>query len=220
MLKKGTPLAGQFSFNVIRDPKKEFSVLINTSNGLSSVKRLEPIDDGNSGAVSVGTIVASVLNFDSFSKLTKSDGPTGTWSPVKSKWAPCDGRSVAGSKYQVYWAGALGPNVPDLRGVFMRGLNQFDLAEPARVSDTQKNFDEPGRNVVQGDAVGPHQHKIDIPTGYMLDLGIPNHPPVLIFVGDRPAWDNKTGNLTATKDGLAFETRPKNISVYYYIRIN
>ncbi len=65
----------------------------------------------------IGTIVISVVNFSQFSANSKFD-------PKTSKWAPADGRLVAGSKFQELY----GDHLPDLRGQFIVGFNPRCLA--------------------------------------------------------------------------------------------
>jgi hypothetical protein len=221
-LKVGTTVLDHTSFSAYRKPGQPMIIVINTSNGLSIVKKLEGSADDGSGNSPIGTIIVSTFDFDTFSRLTKNNSATGNdvWSPIKSKWAPCDGRDVTGSKYQTKWAGALGPLLPDLRGVFLRGLNQFDYREPNQVATFHANPEEKHANEFQTDAVGKHSHTIDVRTGYMLQLGVLEKIKTSIFVGDRPAYADSYGNLTAVEDPNAKETRPKNVSVYYYIRIN
>ncbi|NVM66875.1 hypothetical protein FHW88_005193 [Mucilaginibacter sp. SG538B] len=112
-------------------------------------------------------------------------------------------------------------SLPDARGLFIRSLN---LNRNDEKGDPYAKENKRARSVgeYQGDAVGKHTHPIDMKTGYMLNLGaFQNPPPVSIFVGDRPAYNNSYGGLTATDASLPIiETRPKNIALYTYIKIN
>jgi len=156
----------------------------------------------------IGTVVCSFLNFKQYSEITKSDekSPGKTWTPL-SKWAPCDGRPIVHSQYSDFTGE---PNVPDLRGVFLRGLNSFDpFMTKQPQNPNQLNPDNTPLGVYQEDAFKSHRHDImNVPTGTSVGFGsnfngVPN--------GLRTYNTEPSGEK---------ETRPKNVSVYYYIRIN
>jgi hypothetical protein len=67
-----------------------------------------PVEDPYFSLVPVGTIIFSVLDYQSF---CDANGMPTVFSITNSTWAPCDGRSVSGSKYASRIT-----NVPDLRG--------------------------------------------------------------------------------------------------------
>lgn len=214
VLKPGKKVSNQLSFTAQRTKGAELVVLVNTSNGLSIVKRLEGDDSRGGNNVPIGTVIASMLDFDSFSKLTRSNPEgTGAWSPAKSKWAPCDGRSVAGSKYQVLWAGAAGATVPDMRGSFIRGLNQFDPLENTAVSTEQANPENMKRGQFQKDEVGRHTHEAQGTPTFLKDSGWADY-------GKGGNRCEPVGVPIIIKENAGKETRPKNVSLYYYIRIN
>lgn len=72
--------------------------------------------------VPIGTVVASMLAPKDFARMV---GDETNFDTRKAQWVPADGRSVAGSKY----ASAVTSTAPDVRGVFVRGLN---FSEPDR----------------------------------------------------------------------------------------
>nr|VFK21438.1 MAG: hypothetical protein BECKLPF1236B_GA0070989_12553 [Candidatus Kentron sp. LPFa] len=139
------------------DPRKDISIQLDFVGrpGLTIlVPALKPQD-----IIPVGTIVPSVLNWGEYAEAANDEE---AYDPKINKWAPCDGRSILGSELAGAWGGHT--KAPDLRGVFLRGLNQFDIDEedffPAdSVSDEQKDPDS-GREAgdFQGDTVGKHQH--------------------------------------------------------------
>lgn len=113
--------------------------------------------------------------------------------------------------------------IPDARGLFIRSLNgtrNDDKADPYLKENNKARL----MGDYQMDAVGKHTHPINMRTGYMLALGaVGVVQEASIFVGDRPAWGhpNGYGGLTATDNQLPItESRPKNISLYTYIKIN
>lgn len=216
-LRIGNTVEGEMSFSASRQPKQELIVVINTSNGLSAVKRLEASDDIGSELTPIGTVISSMLDFDSFSKLTKNnnDSNVGIWSPTKSKWSPCDGRSLTGSKYQTLWAGSIGSNAPDLRGVFLRGLNQFDVMEPTPANTVQANPENKKRGDFQPDALIVHNHNYDRFDGIILnDISNDTDQRKASLGTNRAVTTSVPNTPTST------ETRPKNVSIYYYLRIN
>ncbi len=181
----------------------------------------------------MGTIISSYLNFEQFNAAAQNNfsSPGSIWTSRYSKWAPADGREVSNSKFQLI-TGQL--KVPDMRGVFIRGLNQFDFGSPVVLSDSHK---DPEANRVVGsfqpDAVVNHNHTVNDPghahavsSGYSTSSGSKGTPGGELTNGGNgngnkwvhPAERNVTG-ITLASYGDA-ETRPRNVSLYYYIRIN
>jgi hypothetical protein len=169
----------------------------------------------------LGTVIASVLDYDHLVTIT---GDPKVIDPTTTNWIPADGRNIAGSNLSKLTKAL---NAPDLRGRFLRGLNTIfsDGAPELNISTADQG--DPHNNRTAGDyqdsVVGAHSHVVDMRTGYMMDLGKwQNPPPTSIYIADRPAFGNDYGNLTASSNGsgMAPETRPKNIAVYYYIKIN
>lgn len=110
-------------------------------------------------------------------------------------WLECNGQSISASVYPELSA-LVGAKVPDFRGVFLRGV------------DAGKGYDI-GRIVgsYQEDMVGPHVHRMKF-WRHNADGG---------GIWAYPKYDADDGTLwTHPNDGL--ETRPKNMSVRYFIR--
>lgn len=160
----------------------------------------------------LGTVVTSLLSFDHFKRAV---GDPANWNPVNSRWAPADGRQVVGSRYEAL----TGANVvPDLRGVFLRGLNSFDQEEITPIPPSQKNPEAKRVGEFQDDATPAHTHQLhgrnfkvsryseNNETGYLpnLSTGTPN---------------GKDTSLGVDLEDSA-EVRPKNVSVYFYVKIN
>lgn len=162
----------------------------------------------------LGTIVTSVLNFEKFSELNKDPNP-GSFDPTVSKWAPMDGRAISGSLLALW---TLEARVPDARGMFLRGLNTLDAVTGPRTTDA-----DPDNNRIvgsyQADAFQGHRHFSDDQLVKKGDKDLPNQP-------DQRPNQKYSANSAGIHDAgygkprVSTETRPKNIAVYYYIKIN
>jgi hypothetical protein len=160
------------------------------------------------GAVPVGSVRAALLDETAFASAA---GDPSTFDASTSKWALADGRTVTGSSYA-----SLSGNttLPDMRGVFLRGLN---VGRSTATGDSDGGARTAGD--YQGDQFAQHNHNTGAfrylvqrnpgsgTTGAPTDSFGPNEPDIL-----------NTGELLAAGSGT--ETRPRNVSVYYYVRIN
>lgn len=156
----------------------------------------------------LGTIIASIIDYDALCNAIAE--PAAHRNTVHANYIPCDGRSIAGS--------ALGntgiTNAPDLRGKFMRGMNLMYNHGEFPPLDNSKADPDNNRRVgsYQEDRVGKHTHAIQTnddgthPDGTYKITGYSKH--------------NGPSVSTAENDNNQNETRPKNVSVYYYIKIN
>jgi hypothetical protein len=204
-----------------RDPEKDIILTLQTDRGTVSRK----IDGENSLSTNkelpIGTVITSFLTFEEFNFASKNNlkSPGEIWTSEKSKWAPCDGRSVANSGYSKVTSKAF---TPDLRGQFIRGLNSFDPVKgPVLRNESER---DPDNNRVVGgyqeDAFQGHKHfQVDHLMKSKNNDDLPNMPD------KRPYWDNIPNSAGIYDAGfgkprLAIETRPKNVAVYYYIKIN
>jgi hypothetical protein len=141
----------------------------------------------------IGTILPSMLGPNLFAAIVGD--------PEGSKWVLADGRPV--DKESEYYKNLSAKKVPDLRGVFLRGLDKGGKRDPD--GKNRKAGD------LQEDAFKKHRH------GYPTAGGT-----------KKKEWRG-SGKI---KVSLAFhqqgfvniegdhETRPKNVAVYYYIKIN
>jgi hypothetical protein len=154
----------------------------------------------------VGTIVASFLAPGQFSEAV---GDPSVFDPAKSRWVQADARAdISRSKYSKVTGRS---RTPDLRGMFLRGANDGR-------TDDRKDPDgdrEPGQ--YQPDSVKRHSH--DRPKD-VFDSGGRDGTPVVGRDGGGLGFSwiapfPKTGEY-----GEADETRPKNVAVFFYIRIN
>lgn len=157
----------------------------------------------------VGTVITSTLSYEKFRKSVKDPD---VFDPKKSRWSPADGRNIEHSEYYKVVESL---HVPDLRGVFLRGLNVFDVNEKEPVSNTQK---DPEANRIkvgsfQNDQIRFHSHESNL---RIVKNNWEGGPNVRYQAFEIPGQAN---NLNTAPFG-GDETRPKNVAVYYYIKIN
>ncbi|MFA7380938.1 MAG: hypothetical protein WC150_10765 [Bacteroidia bacterium] len=172
----------------------------------------EWFDKNKFNHLQLGTVVTSILNFEQFCNLNDDPIPSnfnsGDKGGKKSKWSPLDGRGIPGSKLAQYLTP--NPTLPDARGMFIRGLNVLDNNYTAELP-IEREILEDNRTVgqYQTDEFKRHNHSSNAisVSGQTFEEGHgnPNY-------GGANAFINFEGNVN--------ETRPKNIALYYYIRIN
>lgn len=135
----------------------------------------------------VASIISTLLDETTFQTETSSS------------WVLCDGRGVVGSRYQALTGNA---NLPDLRGMFLRGKNNGR-------SDGKQN---PGGDLVLGTyqdhEIQSHTHPIP---GYGAGGGAS-------YVVNQD--DSIYRSTVSTSASGGNETRPTNITVNHMIRIN
>jgi hypothetical protein len=172
-------------------------------------------------ALPIGTIVASMLEFEKFQNV------------AGNAWKPADGRKVSAKSGYAKLTG--NTVLPDLRGMFLRGLNQFDPRTGSR-RDKYKDPDGGGRQAgsLQNDATSLPKNKRRPFKGIAEAAGEHSHVYFkALSVGGRSGSEERASSEASTT-GLAgdhthtvlitsggdSETRPVNIAVFYYIKIN
>jgi hypothetical protein len=171
-------------------------------------------------ALPIGTIIASMLEFEKFQDV------------AGNTWKPADGRKVsAKSKYAKLTGNT---TLPDLRGMFLRGLNQFDPLTGPRL-DKYKDPDGRGRKAgkPQDDATSLPKNKKSPFKGMAASAGDHSHVYFkALRVGGRSGSEDRAASEASTTGsagdhthtvlitaGGDSETRPVNIAVFYYIKI-
>lgn len=221
---------GQIIIETIkRRPNKDLTIVVNFEGGsIGSVKKTLPaVNNSLNYGLPVGTIISSVLDWDSYHMLLEKKGSS-HWVADKSKWAPADGRSVAGSYYAKKTKKL---KVPDLRGIFLRGLNSFDPfyntkpISPNQIIAENNNlsvgeFQDDAIINIKGSFIGSNINQ----TGKNAFTGI-DHPNGLINNWNHSKYDHRGKEFIfdsskAKGVKVAKENRPKNVSLYYYIKIN
>lgn len=219
----GQPIANYNSVVSDRDPKMDLLLFLDTDRGVATYKIPAESPQESSKDMPVGTIITSYLNVEQFYAATKNNefSPGGVWTSEKSKWSPADGRVVPNSQFQKI---ASQERVPDLRGMFLRGLNIMEA-----VPQVPLDFEHKGRKDMENRSVGSYQpdsikkHTHELNNG-SFNLGY-KHPSDNLQGGNNRRWWFPEGRWTITVkdtgqnlDGE--ESRPKNVAAYYYIRIN
>lgn len=185
------------------DPMKPASFSFNTIEPLKITPLTLTVNySANSKTLPIGTITASLLDYNAFLVANGFDVAESS-DMSKVIWIPCDGRKLNASKYANYGI------VPDLRGVFLRGINDYSVnySGVSVVSETRKNPEDKKAGDFQSDELKSHSHTYNGRSNatYMSGAG-QSHP------------QNGTVDQTSFFGGA--ETRPKNVTVYYYIKIN
>lgn len=175
-------------------------VALITTRGLTSEIRK---DVAKLEALPVGTVIASFLN-----ETQLNDSGEGLW-------VLADGRRVVGSDY----ARITGQQeVPNLQGMFLRGLDPKGSTDP---DGTTRSLGS-----VQLDALQVHAHEeraMLLGGGYYAHSDAPTSQP-----GHGSPGDNYKGFMSGEpvqssqdrpKVRTSTETRPVNVSVWYYIKV-
>jgi|GEM_PF-1315744 len=205
-----------------RDPNKDLSLILETNKGVVTY-RVPADPSGFNKDFPVGTIITSYLSWTEFQGITQNNlnNPGGNfWSARYSKWAPADGREVPES---TFLRATSQMRLPDLRGVFLRGLNSFDPEQSSTVASDRRDPDNRNRGTFQNDAFQDHTHSLPFvfftnppQSEAELKSGLAaggNFGERGISRVDTPATRGASGQTQG-------ETRPKNVAIFYYIRIN
>ena len=131
-------------------------------------------------------------------------------SQMGSEWVLADGRDVTGSQYHTITGIT---TIPDTRGQFLRGKNNGR-------SDGKQN---PDGDVVLGtqqdDTFKEHSHSVVYNSG-----GTVFQDGTKVFSNGGNTWANPTGLSSSTTNMIdntgGNETRPKNVTINYFIKIN
>lgn len=139
-------------------------------------------------AIPVGTIIASYLQ------------PSQVKERYGEEWVLADGRDV--STNTAFYKETGMTKIPDLRGIFLRGLN----------AGRNDGLGDPETRLLgsyQYDDLTSHRHKIN--TGGIWGRS---------FKGEDGSPHTAYEKEVETGSAGGIETRPKNIAIYYYIKVN
>jgi hypothetical protein len=170
-----------------------------------------------SATIPVGTIVSSMLDYPQFIEASTHLGhplpktpvpPAPKIDPHMTVWVPADGRAVNGSAYHQLTGRT---NVPDLRGTFLRAINNFDPQWTTPPENRSQLDPDQGRipGSYQPDKLGDHSHSYTW------------REPSGGGGGSEDSGDHGLDTKPGTTGGAGGpETRPKNYGVTYYVCIN
>lgn len=149
----------------------------------------------------IGTIVPSMLPPSLFAREV---GDPSVFDPEQSKWVLADSRQdITLSRYGPLLGNTA--RTPDLRGMFLRGMNVEGGADP----DVRKAGD------AQPDALQKHAHTTTA-RGFLFNDTSTDYGYTSAGAAHAPTASVETVTGANTAD----ETRPKNVAVYFYIKIN
>lgn len=157
----------------------------------------------------IGTVVSSMLDPITFT------------SEMGDEWVLADGRTASVEYLETFGVG----NIPDLRGQFLRGLNEGR-------SDGNEDPDGASRSVgdIQNDSMQGHNHEynytiMNYASGSSATIAAPrsnwNSSTLMSYQykDNSLIVDDPTSDGTNGTPRVSSETRPKNTSVYWYIKI-
>ena len=168
-------------------------------------------------AVPLGTIISSMLDPEAYAREV---GDPSEFDRSRSKWAPADARSIEGSDlarkaerhgWPVPRNSRGEPVAIDLRGVFLRGLNRFD-SEMGERHEGEGDPNGAGRAMGswQADGLKAHGHPVHAARGSGAG-----------GVSSRKSGPPGTSGIEVEAGPFGgAETRPRNVAVYFYVKIN
>ena len=195
--------------------------------------------------------ITAIAGLTSFAAPKDDTVPVGTimaWAgekgSVPTDWMICDGKALKTKQYPdlfdaIGWSwgkpAAKKFNLPDLRGRFMRGVDDgADLDPDADGRDaSNRGGNNKGVGSVQDDAVQEHahyqlehSHKYSYPSSYAFDSLVAGSTAFLRTYSSKFDTDSVapaiSGAIKYKNNGavkLSSETRPKNAGVYFIIKV-
>lgn len=189
-------------------------ILVISCNGVQGQKKTAITQQANSSGA-VGDVRYSILDEMAFRQANNDTDKT------KPHWVLMDGRIIAECTLNEL-LGQPSYQLPDARGVFIRGMN---LGRPDGRGDTGGN-----RNVgvFQGDTIQEHTHTFVTNLYSPVDFSQGNGHPPLVPNYSPPGYTHQNVNhptdaghpVGDNSKRLGAETRPRNITLYTYIKIN
>ena len=157
----------------------------------------------------IGTIVSSMLDDRAFAAVM---GESSGSLAIDRKWVPADGRDVAGTEYAKL-TGSL--SVVDLSGVFLRGMGQSGRIAGSVEDDSTAlpSIGFVGTTGISGVTVGP----VAVPASEGDRYDVPGGP---VFRPGVQSFGTDHQHTVEISGGGDPETRPVNVAVYYYIKVN
>ena len=212
LIKNGQDIVQYFKRN---NPDKVATINVAFEDGINAKPVILEKKTSNS-SLPIGSIIISTLSFSDFHSQVSDKAFTSE----ESIWAPCDGRKVNGSTYANRYQRN---NVPDLRGQFIRGNYTMGGASesiqntPNGSNPRDEEYQQNGYTY-QNDMTKSHSH-----SGWIGSIASGNPKESEDRLGD-PQVGGGNGRYPVVPKQIesvgGSETRPKNMYVFYYIRIN
>jgi len=220
-----TPRVNDLSF-AFTDPNRYLGGTVTASNGTQVVGASEIIPRQSLFSVPFALVSADGNAPGTISIFAGETSPSG--------WLPCEGQAISSVVYPALFAaigtnwGAGGAtndfNLPDLRGVFLRGWNHGQGADPD--ASSRDGGDRVGS--YQTDAFASHTHIVSDP-GHTHNIyavytltGIDGSFSEPEIVGSAAAGtyfsSSAQCNIAISPAGSSSESRPKNVCVMYVIK--
>ncbi|VFN05531.1 MAG: hypothetical protein BECKG1743D_GA0114223_111151 [Candidatus Kentron sp. G] len=172
------------------------------------------VTDRTQDRLPLGTIVQSILAWPEYVKAMNDKL---AFDPKINLWAPCDKRDITGSDLAAL---SKRTEAPDLRGVFLRGMNQFDPEEPGAVSGKRRDPGPREADGFQHDNVGTHRHVLETTTRAPPKPEHYTPSSTNIPVIRKAFLPYRSTKYPIDNNRPGGETRPNNVAVHYYIKIN
>lgn len=206
-------------------PTQKFLAFLSAIDDQVGANAAAVIDNAAAVAANAAGIAAALAaiaaNSDLITALQAQVLPTGSIVPypvnsIPANYLVCDGSSISRTAYAALFA-VLGTtygnvdantfNLPDLRGEFLRGVDSSAGNDPDAASRTDRGDGTTGDNVgtKQGNQIQSHTHNTRVaPVG---------------GANNNAQGTGQTGTV-ATDPAGGNETRPRNVSVIFCIKIN
>lgn len=177
----------------------------------------------------VGSVTAFLGDISSYnSSTTQSSSPNSTGlHPVEGYgWMVCDGRTLQKDEYPELY-GMLGNiyggdentfNIPDLRGMFLRGVGSDPASIEDRTNPKGGSGDTQGVGSIQDFALQTHIHTYTAPSKLTPSEGTEGTTVSGFDQESKTSIPQKTPDSTPDIKVSQFETRPSNVFVYYIIK--
>lgn len=173
----------------------------------------------------VGSVTAFLGDLTSYTPSPPQSSSTSFGlNPVEAYgWMVCDGRALKIDHYPELYA-MIGTiyggdentfNLPDLRGMFLRGVGSDPASTENRQKPNQGSGSETGVGSTQDFAIQTHVHKYTIPQEG--GLGGNNAPGIQTTAIAQTAPPSESDMSISVKVSQ-LETRPSNVFVYYIIK--
>lgn len=162
----------------------------------------------------VGTIVASQLPPVEFAKAT---GETEGDDFSKRTWILADGRKVTGTVFAKLTGDKA---VPDLRGVFLRGLDPNGSRQAGDLEGYSTALPTANRFGGVTAKAGDHVHAGGMQLSKVGDRYNAGGQDYLVAVAANTLSGGEHTHVVDITGGGDPETRPVNVAVFYYIKIN